>query len=237
LGVPLQKPLPLSLLAEWVGGKVVGDGQTLITGVSEVEQAREGDLVFAWTKTFAEQAFASAASAVVTSPTFQRAEKPCLLVDNPRLAMALLLERLFPAPAFPAFVSPKASIADGVQLGEGVFVGDFAVIGEGSSSATARSFSLTLTSVGMWSSGCTVASIPLRFCTMAFLWAIASSSMRVLSSGGKGLGSFGTASAIGASRKSARSFWKTKWKSGRTLALIGRLWARRASGGGRRLTT
>ena len=132
MGVPLQKPLPLSLLAEWVGGKVVGDGQTLITGVSEVEQAREGDLVFAWTKTFAEQAFASAASAVVTSPTFQRAEKPCLLVDNPRLAMALLLERLFPAPAFPAFISPKASIAEGVQLGEGVFVGDFAVIGEGS---------------------------------------------------------------------------------------------------------
>jgi len=132
LGIPLREPLPLSLLAEWVGGQIVGDEQTLIKGVSEIEQAREGDLVFAWTKTFAQSAFASRAAAVVTSPEFQRETKPCLLVDNPRLAMALLLERLFPAPSFPAFVSPKASIAEGVQLGEGVFIGDFSVIGEGS---------------------------------------------------------------------------------------------------------
>jgi UDP-3-O-[3-hydroxymyristoyl] glucosamine N-acyltransferase len=54
---------------------------------------------------------------------------PCLLkVENPRLAMALLLEVLHPQ-NHPEGVSPKASLGNNVSLGKGVYVGDFAYIG------------------------------------------------------------------------------------------------------------
>lgn len=129
---PLRLPIPLRMLAEVVKGKVIGDAEVLITGVSAVESAQNGDLVFAWTKRHAEQAFTSPAAAVVVPSEFVRPEKPCLIVDNPRLAMAVILEWLFPPAPMPAHVSPQAIVEDDVQLGERVFVGAFAFIGEGS---------------------------------------------------------------------------------------------------------
>lgn len=132
MGVQLREPVTLQALAELVGGTIVGDPQVVLTGISEPDQAAQGDVVFAWTKQHAESAFAGLATAVVAAPAFVRAGKPCVVVDNPRWALAVVLEHLFPPAPLPALISPKATVEDGVQLGEGVFVGDFAFIGAGS---------------------------------------------------------------------------------------------------------
>lgn len=127
----LQLPAPLRMLAEVVGGEIIGDPEVLILSVGDLTTAKEGDLVFAWTKWNAKQAFASQAAAVVVPRELVRPEKPCLVVQNPRLAMVTLLECLFPPEPVTPFISPKAVIEE-VQLGEGVFVGDFVFIGKGS---------------------------------------------------------------------------------------------------------
>ncbi|MCX7966881.1 MAG: UDP-3-O-(3-hydroxymyristoyl)glucosamine N-acyltransferase [Armatimonadetes bacterium] len=128
--VNLPSPIPLKLACEIVNGELIGDPETLIAGVSEPQTAQSGDLVFVWSKTFAEQAFTGQAAAVVTSREFSREEKPHIIVANPRLAMAVLLETIFPPETFPARISQTAIIGENVQLGEGVFVGDYAVIGD-----------------------------------------------------------------------------------------------------------
>lgn len=128
--INLPSPIPLKFVCEIVNGKLVGDPETLVTGISEPQTAQTGDLVFVWSKTFVEQAFTGKASAVVTLKEFVRPEKPHIIVTNPRLAMAVLLEELFPPTTFPAQISQTAVIGRNVKLGEGVFVGDYAVIGD-----------------------------------------------------------------------------------------------------------
>jgi len=127
----LSTPLPLARVAAIVQGELTGDPSALVFGISEPETAQEGDLVFAWTKKAAELAFCSPAVALVTTRQFARPEKPYILVNDAKLALALFLEALFkPAPITPR-ISPTAVIGEKVQLGEGVFVGDYAVIGDG----------------------------------------------------------------------------------------------------------
>lgn len=123
-------PIPLKLVSEVVNGELIGDPETLVMGISEPQSAQSGDLVFVWSRNFAEQAFASQATAVVTLKEFARSEKPHIVVANPRLAMAILLEKIFPPTAFPAQISPTAIIGKNVKLGKDVFVGDYAFIGD-----------------------------------------------------------------------------------------------------------
>ena len=81
------EPLLLKRIAEIVNGEIFGDPETIVTGLSEPSTAKQGDLVFAWSKPYAEQAFKSQASAVVTSRELSRPEKPhivvCLLYTSP----------------------------------------------------------------------------------------------------------------------------------------------------------
>ncbi len=51
-----------------------------------------------------------------------------LFVKNPRLALAKLLNALYP-PSHPTGVSERATIGEGVRIGKDVYVGDFAYIG------------------------------------------------------------------------------------------------------------
>ncbi len=123
-------PIPLKFVCETVNGELIGDPETLVVGISEPQSAQSGDLVFVWSKTFAEQAFTSQAAAVVTLKEFARPEKPHIIVPNPHLAMAVLLEKIFPPATFPARISQTAIIGKNVKLGKDVFVGDYAFIGD-----------------------------------------------------------------------------------------------------------
>lgn len=131
--ISLPAPIPLKQIAELVNGEIIGDPETLVSGLSEPSAAQEGDLVFAWSKSYAEQAFKSQGTAVVTSREFSAPQKPHIIVAKPRLAMAVILEALFPPESMPSRISPTAVIGEKVELGEGVFVGDYAVIGDYSS--------------------------------------------------------------------------------------------------------
>ncbi|MGQ9518957.1 MAG: UDP-3-O-(3-hydroxymyristoyl)glucosamine N-acyltransferase [Candidatus Fervidibacter sp.] len=129
----LPTTMTLKRVNEIVKGQLFGDPEAMITGLSEPETAKPGDLVFAWSRKHAERAFSSQATAVITSGDLARPEKSHIVVNNPRLAMAVLLEALFQPEQFPAHISPTAVIGENVELGEGVFIGDYAFIGDNSS--------------------------------------------------------------------------------------------------------
>jgi UDP-3-O-[3-hydroxymyristoyl] glucosamine N-acyltransferase len=117
-------------LAECVGGAVEGDLEARIMGVSSIEDAQRGDIVFAENSRYLSQAEKSDASAIVAFLDATTPDKPLIKVNNPRYAFAKILEMFAPRLNAPPGVHPTAVIGKGVHLGEDVSIGPHAVIGD-----------------------------------------------------------------------------------------------------------
>lgn len=119
-------------LAAYVGGEVVGDPETPITGFASLEGARRGDLVYVEVEKHLARALASAASALLVGrdiPTKAgRGGKVLIRVANPKLAFARALEWLEPEPRLPAGIHPTALVDATAKLGPNVAVGPYVVI-------------------------------------------------------------------------------------------------------------
>jgi UDP-3-O-[3-hydroxymyristoyl] glucosamine N-acyltransferase len=141
-------------IAQFLEGEIVGDADTVITGISGITEAREGDLSFVAQPKYAAYVSTTKASALIVSREFAEADIPLIRVDNPYLAFARFLthvtqsERTYSGVAEGAFVHTEADVADEVivmphayvgrgavikpraVVHPGVYVGDGAIIGE-----------------------------------------------------------------------------------------------------------
>lgn len=128
------QPHRLKEIAKLIGGKVVGDGDTLITGVCGIKEAKVGDITFVANSKYLYLLESTQASAVITDLDVKSSAKPIVRTENPSLAFAKLASVLSPV-SFkqPKGISPKAVIAKGVRLGPGVAIQAFVVIEEGAS--------------------------------------------------------------------------------------------------------
>lgn len=118
-----------------------GDPETMVTGLSAVDQSGPGDLTFATAQVFLEKATQRGASAVIVPPDlFPHTKVPALVTTEPRLVFAVLLGRLgrVPVPVSgQAFFVDQASVSLGIgvilgpqaYVGRDVRVGDHTVIG------------------------------------------------------------------------------------------------------------
>lgn len=147
--------LTVAELAQHVEGAVEGDHAALIRGVSSIEEAEHGDIVFAENARYLNQASRSRASAIVAFLDATTADKPLIKVSDPRFAFHKILE-VFSLPvnqppgihptavigdntriAADASIGPNATIADGAQIGArsvimaGCYVGEGVEVGEG----------------------------------------------------------------------------------------------------------
>lgn len=121
-----------SELASLVGGSVAGDGSVRVRRVSSIEGAREGDLVFVEDARFLEDALRSRASCVVVPVGATTDDGRCAIeVARPKLAFALMAERLHPRAARETGVHETAAVAASAELGEGVHIGPHVSVGEG----------------------------------------------------------------------------------------------------------
>jgi UDP-3-O-[3-hydroxymyristoyl] glucosamine N-acyltransferase len=119
----------LAEIAALVGGDVIGDPQTVITGVAGLEEAGTGDLVFAESAAFAAKAFASAATAVLAAECPDPVpDKPLIQVPAPRLAFVQFLEALARPLTLPTGIHPAAQIGKNVTLGADVRIGANVVV-------------------------------------------------------------------------------------------------------------
>ncbi|RPH38930.1 MAG: UDP-3-O-(3-hydroxymyristoyl)glucosamine N-acyltransferase, partial [Planctomycetota bacterium] len=125
-------------LARLVGGKVTGDGKTVIRAVNGIREAGPGDITFLANSKYAPLLASTKASAVIVSDGTP-APIPTLSVRNPDLAFGKVAELLGGASARPpagvhptAVVSPKATLGKNVSIGAGTVVEDGASIGDNS---------------------------------------------------------------------------------------------------------
>lgn len=152
----LQQPRTIRLedLSRAVGGEVHGAGETIIAGVSSLEEARSGDLAFVASDRFVKAARASQAIAFVVGKLVPDLPKPQIVVVNPVYAFTRIVREFFTEPYRPRGIStqsvlgtdvrvgPEASIWPLVTIGDrvaigarvtlypGVFIGDDSTIGD-----------------------------------------------------------------------------------------------------------
>ena len=120
----------LTEIAELIGGKIVGDGETKIAGLGSIDTAAAGDLTFA-DENHVAAAKNSGASAVIIPADFT-GEMPAnaILAKNPKAAFAQLMEIFAPKVNLPAGISDKAFIGAGAKIGFDVKIMGFAYIDE-----------------------------------------------------------------------------------------------------------
>ena len=128
----------LSELAKHLDCPYKGKGTTPITGVSSLEEADKGDLVFLSKAKFRKQLDCIKASAAIipAGETYDRI--PVILSENPQLSFIKAVEYFFqpekPEPGIHSlsYISPTAKIEKNVSVGAFAFIGDDVEIGAGS---------------------------------------------------------------------------------------------------------
>jgi UDP-3-O-[3-hydroxymyristoyl] glucosamine N-acyltransferase len=143
----------LRQLSERVGGSVAGDGEVAIERISAVDDAGPGALTFATDQRYLAKALAGNAAAVLVDASIAPLDsnKPLLIVDHVRHALAALLAGLrAPRPRGPyrhamaaiaddadiaadAYVAAQAYVGPGARIGRGTAIGAGAYVGEGAS--------------------------------------------------------------------------------------------------------
>ncbi|MGR9115032.1 MAG: UDP-3-O-(3-hydroxymyristoyl)glucosamine N-acyltransferase [Gammaproteobacteria bacterium] len=130
--------LTLSQIQQQTGGELHGSGQVEIQGVNSLDLARPGDLAFAESSKFLDQARQSKASALIVPKDFPVQEAMnCLRVDRPRqvfIGIMMLFDQGGPKitgvhPS--AIVGGHSVLAEGVAVGENAVIRDCVKIGEG----------------------------------------------------------------------------------------------------------
>ncbi|MBL7170672.1 MAG: UDP-3-O-(3-hydroxymyristoyl)glucosamine N-acyltransferase [Candidatus Omnitrophica bacterium] len=121
--------LTLGEIAKKIDGKVVGDKNTVITGISGIKEAKKGDITFLANPRYARLLSATKASAVIVARDITNTHRALIQTDDPYFAfsrvMGLLANEEVP---LPRRIHPTAVIGKRVKLGSNIAVSAFVVI-------------------------------------------------------------------------------------------------------------
>mgnify|MGYP001552524647 FL=1 len=128
----------LSRLADYIGAEISGDPECQISGISTIQNAKEGEITFLSNPCYKKHLKTTKASAVIIS----RAEScgyqsNCLICSDPYLAYAKISQLLYPL-LLPnsdeihetAVIADNVQISSPVKIGSGVTIEENTVIGE-----------------------------------------------------------------------------------------------------------
>ncbi len=122
--------ISLKEIADAVDGRLNGDPDMRIEGVSPFESAGPDQITMAGTPKFLKRISDTQAGAVIVPMKCEAAEKPLVRVKNPQVAFARVVELFHPRPVPEDFISPRAHIGDHFSAGEKVTVSHGVVIGD-----------------------------------------------------------------------------------------------------------
>ena len=118
-------------LAEYLGGKVIGDETVAVNGLAPLENAGPDKITFLANPKYAAKVATTGAGGVLMAPGGERYGRSVIELANPYLGFAKLLTLFYTAPRPDLGVSPQACVAADARLGEGVSVYPGASIGSG----------------------------------------------------------------------------------------------------------
>lgn len=119
----------LAEIAAIVQGEVVGDEHLVITGLSGVKEAKQGDLTFIAHPKYIPLSRTTKASAILTPRDVEVPGKPAIRTENPSLAFSRIASLMYETDAFfPKGIHPTAVIAKDALIGKNVAIGPYTVI-------------------------------------------------------------------------------------------------------------
>ena len=120
----------LGEIAKLINGKLVGDADIVIHGATNLEEAGEQEITFA-VPPYLDKVDKSLAAAFILPSNIERSfTKPVILVDNPRIAFAEILEMFSPALEVQREIHPTAFVASSAKIGKNVAIMPCAVVDE-----------------------------------------------------------------------------------------------------------
>lgn len=124
--------LTVSEIAELTGGKLIGDGEGVVTSLASLSTAGQGQVTFARREHLKEVA-GSQATAILVPEEVQGARAALILTENPYFAFGKLMQLVEREQrAHPQGIHPAAVIGKNVALGKDVGLGAHVVIGDDS---------------------------------------------------------------------------------------------------------
>ena len=114
--------MKLSEIADLIGGRIAGDPEVDINGVSGIKDAQTGHITFVSDKRNLQYIFNSKASAVITKEEIKGSPASQLIVDNPYLAFAKTLEIFYKKPFKPIGISKESVIGSNMNFGADVSI-------------------------------------------------------------------------------------------------------------------
>lgn len=127
----------LGEIAKLIDGKLIGDPDVMIYGATNLEDAGEQQITFAVAPYLDKAQKSFAAAFILPSDIETTFSKPVILVDNPRVAFAKVLEMFSPLLEVKKEIHSSAFVASSAKIGKNVaimpyaFVDEDCVIGDG----------------------------------------------------------------------------------------------------------
>ncbi|HDZ77552.1 MAG TPA: UDP-3-O-(3-hydroxymyristoyl)glucosamine N-acyltransferase [Candidatus Omnitrophica bacterium] len=119
-------------VAKLIDGEIVGEPNTLITGVCGIKEAKDGDLTFVANSKYVPLIEHTHASAIITSREIESASKPIIKTENPSLAFAKMISLISPNHAMHhQGIHSTAVLGKNVKLGKNVAIGSCVVVEDG----------------------------------------------------------------------------------------------------------
>ena len=119
----------LKEIAELIDGEVIGNGSTVITGVSGIKEAGEGDITFVANPKYFPLIEKTGASAIITPRDVKAAPKPIIRTDNPSMAFAKIVSFSVPGELkHLKGIHPSVILGKDVSIGHDVAIGPYVVI-------------------------------------------------------------------------------------------------------------
>jgi len=121
----------LGELAEYVGGRIVGNPNVIIKSASTLGRAEEGDISFLANNKYEKQLRITKASAVIVGKETTNTSVPLLIAEDPYYAFMQIMVLLHGHRKHKKVgVSAKASISDSAKIGADCSIHDFATIAD-----------------------------------------------------------------------------------------------------------
>ena len=122
-------------IAEIVKGKIVGDPERIVTGVSGIRDAKATDLSFVGKKTYEKQLDETAAGIVLVCADLANASaenRTLIVCDNVDYAFSMVVAMYAEEPPqWPVAIHPSAVVSEKAVIGQGVSINANAVIEDG----------------------------------------------------------------------------------------------------------
>jgi UDP-3-O-[3-hydroxymyristoyl] glucosamine N-acyltransferase len=124
--------LTLGELAATVGGKLEGDENVVVRTAAPIEAAGPEDISFVANEKYAKYVETTKAGALVLAPAVPCPQTPVIRHDNPYLAFALIVDRLYPAePLVAEGTDPSAVVDPDAEVDGSARIGPLCHIGPG----------------------------------------------------------------------------------------------------------